>query len=281
MSTPSSATLPKPAIAGSLTASFDDLVFQYRNKEYGAYVVRQKYQKNTALALGIGTAIVLLILFAPMILSALKPKEEAIDASAFKKVTLEDVNKEDEKPQLPNEPPPPPPPAATVAYVAPKVEIDRNVTEEFVEIKKLDSAAISTVTQEGEKGGTNTFNPEETGKGPIEPVKPREDETIRTFAEIDASFPGGEGAMLKFLTENIYYPPAAKEAGIEGTVYVNFTVAKDGSLSDIKVKKGLGMGLDEAAIEGVKKMPKWTPARQNGNATRLSKTIPVKFKLNN
>lgn len=280
MSNPSTATISKPAVAGSLTASFDDLVFQYRNKEYGAYVVRQKYQKNTTLALVIGTAFVLLILFAPMILSALKPKEEAIDASAFKKVTLEDVNQEDEKPILPNEPPPPPPVEATVAYVAPKVEIDQKVTEEFVDVKALDSARIDTKTQEGEKGGTNTFNPEETGKGPVD-VKPREDETVRTFAEIDASFPGGEGEMLKFLGENIFYPPAAREAGIEGTVYVNFTVNKDGSLTNIKVKKGLGMGLDEAALEGVQKMPKWTPARQNGNSTRLSKTIPVKFKLNN
>jgi protein TonB len=87
--------------------------------------------------------------------------------------------------------------------------------------------------------------------------------------------------MLQFLQENIYYPSGAKDAAIEGTVYVTFTVGKDGTLSDIKVKKGLGMGLDEAAIEGVKKMPKWTPARQNGSPTRLSKTIPVKFKLSN
>ena len=92
-------------------------------------------------------------------------------------------------------------------------------------------------------------------------------------------FPGGDRALMDFVKDNIQYPAEAKEKGIKGLLYVNFIVEPDGSLSNIKVLKGVGGGCDEEAIRLVESMPKFKPGMQNGEAVRVSYTIPVIFRL--
>ena len=94
-----------------------------------------------------------------------------------------------------------------------------------------------------------------------------------------AVFPGGMTALTKYLIDNTVYPEMAKEMNIQGTVYVGFIVEKDGSVSNVKVLREIGYGLDEEAIKVVSSMPKWIPAKQNGRKVRLSMTLPVKFRL--
>ena len=99
------------------------------------------------------------------------------------------------------------------------------------------------------------------------------------IVEEGAEFPDGMAACLKWMTENLDYPTAASEAGIQGRVYVSFVVQKDGSLTDIKIARGVHPTLDEEAIRVVKKMPKWKPGRQNGKNVSVRATVPVNFKL--
>ena len=99
------------------------------------------------------------------------------------------------------------------------------------------------------------------------------------IVEKGAEFPGGMAACLKWMMENLDYPTAASEAGIQGRVYVSFVVQKDGSLTDVKIARGVHPTLDEEAIRVVKKMPKWKPGRQNGKEVNVRATVPVNFKL--
>lgn len=102
---------------------------------------------------------------------------------------------------------------------------------------------------------------------------------IFRVAESMPEFPGGEAAMRSFLSTNIKYPPLARELGIQGKVYVNFVVETDGSITKLKLFRGIGGGCDEEALRVVRSMPKWTPGKQIGKAVRVEFTLPIHFKL--
>ena len=102
-----------------------------------------------------------------------------------------------------------------------------------------------------------------------------------TIVEIAPEFPGGIQALKKFISSNLIYPQEAKEAGIEGRVFVSFIIEKDGSLSSIQLLRGIGYGCDEEAMAVVKKMPKWKPATQRGKPVRMRYQLPFVFKLEN
>ena len=98
-------------------------------------------------------------------------------------------------------------------------------------------------------------------------------------AEVMPQFPGGDQAMMKFVSENVQYPEEAKEKEISGRVLVGFIVEKDGSVNEVKVVKGIGGGCDEEAVRVVKAMPKWKPGKQKGKPVRVHYTLPLTFKL--
>lgn len=106
-----------------------------------------------------------------------------------------------------------------------------------------------------------------------------EDAMPFTIVEEQPTFPGGTDALLKFLGDNIKYPPVAKQAGISGTVILSFLVEKDGSISNVKVIHGIGGGCNEEAIRVVSMMPKWSPGKQRGKAVRTQFQIPLVFFL--
>jgi protein TonB len=105
------------------------------------------------------------------------------------------------------------------------------------------------------------------------------EQEVFTIVEQMPSFPGGDQKMYEYLGKNIKYPQIARESGIQGRVFVNFVVEPDGSVSNVKVLRGIGGGCDEEAMRVVKGMPKWTPGKQRGKAVRVSYTLPVVFKL--
>jgi protein TonB len=113
-----------------------------------------------------------------------------------------------------------------------------------------------------------------------EVVKPREEETkIFTVVEQMPSFPGGEAALMQYLSKNIKYPPFAEENNIQGRVICTFVVERDGSVSDIRIARSVDPSLDKEAIRVVSGMPKWIPGRQNGQMVRVKYTLPVTFRL--
>ena len=112
-------------------------------------------------------------------------------------------------------------------------------------------------------------------------IEPADDIDAYMFVEQMPEFPGGEEKMIEFVQDNVVYPQQAKDAGVEGRVFVAFIVETDGSLSDVKVLHGIGHGCDEAAVEVVQLMPKWKPGFHNGEAVRVKSLLPISFQLNN
>ena len=154
---------------------------------------------------------------------------------------------------------PPPPPQQTILFQ--EVE-DDIVIENDIEI---DAEADITTTVEDW----------------VRPVVEEEifEEEIFEIVEQNPEYPGGDAARLNFLRNNIKYPQMAREAGIQGTVYVNFVVEKDGSVTQVKIARGIGGGCDEEAIRVTKMMPKWKAGKQRGKEVRVSYNMPIKFTL--
>jgi protein TonB len=115
------------------------------------------------------------------------------------------------------------------------------------------------------------------------PVEVEEEEVVEaevfTIVEEMPAYPGGDAKLYEYLGKNIKYPQIARESGIQGRVFVNFVVEPDGSVSNVKVMRGIGGGCDEEAVRVIKTMPKWKPGKQRGKAVRVSYQIPVVFKL--
>jgi protein TonB len=110
-------------------------------------------------------------------------------------------------------------------------------------------------------------------------VKVSDDEAIFFVVEVQPEFPGGMDSMYAFIQKNLIYPEKAKAEGIEGRVFITFTIEKDGSVSNVKILRGIGGGCDEAAKEVVEKMPKWKPGTQRGKPVRVQFNLPIKFEL--
>ncbi|MDD3636647.1 MAG: energy transducer TonB [Bacteroidales bacterium] len=156
-------------------------------------------------------------------------------------------------------PPPPPPRQVTVLQV---VEDDVEVEDEIEIDVEVDQETEIEVY--------------------VPPVMEEEEVVeaeIFTVVESMPEFPGGPAKMMEYIAKNIKYPAMARESGIQGRVFVNFVVEPDGSVSNVKVLRGIGGGCDEEAVRVVEAMPKWTPGRQRGKAVRVSFNLPVRFTL--
>ncbi|MCB9364687.1 MAG: energy transducer TonB [Flavobacteriales bacterium] len=158
-----------------------------------------------------------------------------------------------------NTPPPPPPPPPAAPEVIEIVEDDVEVEE----IEMIDTEAdAETIVEE------------------FEVVEEVVEEEIFTIVESMPEFPGGgQEALFKYLQKEMKYPQIAKENGIQGTVFVNFVVGKDGKIRDAKILRGVNKMLDEEAIRVVKAMPSWKPGKQRGKPVSVSYNLPIKFTL--
>lgn len=157
--------------------------------------------------------------------------------------------------------PPAPEPQATVLEIVENnvdVDFDLDFDAEMNENDEIDAAPV---------GGGN------------DEMKDDEEQQIFTFVQDEPSYPGGDEARIRYLTENTKYPEIAKESNIQGIVYVTFVVEKDGSITAVQVLRGIGGGCDEEAVRVVKSMPKWTPGKQRGKAVRTQFNLPIKFTL--
>jgi periplasmic protein TonB len=262
--------------------SLDDVIFENRNKAYGAYFLRQKYSGHVKKAALVGTSLFLLMVSSPLIADKMKGNYASIDNTV---VTMAELPKvapppvEPPKPKLPV-PPPEQKQIRTISFTPPKV-MDNPIEEP--PLPKMDeiTAAVSTKTQDGVEGNLPPIAaPEAPPVGTEEPkkVEAPKDEVL-LIVEQQPEFENGVKAMYDFLSKNIVYPNVARENGIEGIVYIGFVVSKDGTIRDVHFKRGIGGGCNEEAMRVVKMMPRWKPGKQNGKAVNVAFTIPVKFKL--
>ncbi|WP_427875323.1 energy transducer TonB [Flavobacterium sp. MMS24-S5] len=249
-----------------------DIVFEGRNKIYGAYELRKSNGKTTVKALVIGSLIFSAAIAAPLIASLLPDSTEEEEVKEVKMAAVKlPPKKEEVKPNMPP-PPPPPPKVDQVKFVKPVVAKAEEVTEDPPKIVELKDKKVGAETIKGDPDAVLTVD-EPVGKGPVAEVV-QEDNTVYNTAgiEVKPDFPGGIEKFYKFVGNNYKTP---EEEGLKGKVYVTFVVEKDGSLTDIKVLRDIGYGTGAEAIRVLKKCPKWTPGEQNGKKVRVLYSLPI------
>jgi protein TonB len=266
-----------------LGADILDIVFEGRNKEYGAYELRKTYNRRLTLAL-IGMAVLCALLFLGYILAnTISSGEEK--AIVVKDMQLEEL-KQEEKKEVPPPPPPKPPdpPKVEMAkFTPPKIVKDEEVKEEEKppEIEKLEDTKIGTINQEGIKDEGIVAPPvSDEGKGVVEAPKKVEEDWDKTFTkvEIESEYPGGAAAWQRYLIKTLRYPQEAQDNEVQGTVVVQFIVDKAGMVSDVEAVSGPKELRDEA-VRVIKKSGQWTPAVQNGRQVKSYKKQPIQFRL--
>lgn len=275
-----------------LKTSYLDILFDGKNKKYGGYELRKKYPRR-ALVAGLISVLVVGGVFGATLIKR-KPKDEGLTANV--PTVTEMKNLEPPPPLKENEPPPPPPPTApppvkpSVKFTVPEIKKDAEVPKEekLVEKPKDEKVVVGKSTQAG-SDDPNALDPSlsnlPSGNGKPEPVKTGGDgdggpSKTEIFRSVENP-PKAPYDWNKYLSNNVKYPNAAREDGIQGKVYVSFVVERDGSISNVSVAKGkeLGNGLPEEAVRVVKSMPKWEPGKQNGQAVRCYFTVPVNYRL--
>jgi protein TonB len=272
-----------------ISNEWSDLLFENRNKEYGAYVLRhQTGNRNLA-------SILAILVFVAAIVSLLVIKNEYDRYVAKHTVVVYDQGME----------------TSNLKNKAPEVKrsepIRRENIEEVVEnVKKSIKFTAPVIKKDDEvdpkdemrtqdeimksKVSISVFdvlNGSEDGEVlkatqmlVTEPVKPKVEESkVFEVVEQMPSFPGGDVALMQYLSKNIKYPPVAEEMGIQGRVICTFVVERDGSVSDIRIARSVDPSLDKEAIRVVSGMPRWIPGRQNGQMVRVKYTLPVTFRL--
>jgi len=245
-----------------------EIVFEGRNKIYGAYELRKTNSKTSLRALVIGSLLFALAVSAPLIISLIPDSSDEDLTLDTKITTVKLPPKEKPKENLPP-PPPPPPKVDQVKFVKPVVAKAEDVTEEPPKIEEIKDKKLGAETIKGDPDAELTVEP--VGNGPADVV---EDTNIYSSAgiEVKPDFPGGIEKFYKYVGNNYRAP---EEEGLKGKVYVTFVVEKDGSLTDIKVIRDIGYGTGQEAVRVLKKCPKWNPGEQNGKKVRVLYSLPI------
>lgn len=276
---------------------WNDLIFADKNKDFGAYQIRKKSDRRHNMAMLymlIGLVVVCFLVFGLNKYSAYRAEQAALELQEQREkmmaAQLAEQQQEEEVEEEPEEQKFEQPEVQVPEEVLATVQVTQiaivdadKVKNEVMDMdaQKKDNTARGVVTQEGSDDADKFQAVQEqvVVKEP-EPEKPKEEE-IFVAVEQQAEFPGGQAALMKWLSTNVRYPESAQQNDVQGRVIVKFVVEKDGSIGAATILKGVDKDLDREALRVVKKMPKWQPGKNNGVAVRSYFNLPVVFKLQN
>ena len=249
--------------------AFDDIVFEDRNKEYGAYRLRKRYNRNVSIALLIGVLIIATAVITPYI------NAKALEGRAKRAERQVEIKMEklDQPTELVAPPPPPPPPPTDVVqqqrYVPPVV-VDSIKPEEVKQLMTADQAQSEVTNKEVV----------EVVQQVKEEVQEAEAEEVPfVVVEEMPMYPGGDVELLKYIMEHVQYPEVAKENNIQGRVIVRFCVTAKGGVSQVSVLKGVDPELDKEAIRVVNTLPAFKPGKQGGKPVPVWYMVPITYTL--
>lgn len=270
-----------------ISRDWTEMVFEGRNKEYGAYRLRKNAGKRNlyslitifiaALAIWGGISLVKFVeshtksvaQTSVAELSALNQPKKKAEVKQQQKVKLEQPEKVVERVK------------SSVKFTAPVIKKDDQVKPE--DELKTQEELMNTKTAIGAldvKGNDDAGGEVLKLKEAVAQPEPKpEVEKVFDVVEQMPSFPGGPSALMEWLSNNVKYPVVAQENGVQGRVVVSFVVERDGSITDVKVVRGVDPSLDKEASRVVRAMPRWIPGKQNGSAVRVKYNVPVAFRL--
>lgn len=270
-----------------------DLIFEGRNKEYGAYKLRTQTGKRNLKAI-ITIAVLAALCIA---LFYIKAGYDAYQAAHAKNETVTEISalnqpkkkqeaKVERKVQVEQKKEVVKEVKSSIKFTAPVIKKDAEVKPED-EMKTQDqimqtNTAIGALDVKGNSDQGEILKV--TQRVETEPVKaeapkPEVENKVFDVVEQMPSFPGGQSALMSYLANNIKYPVVAQENGVQGRVVVSFVVERDGSITDVQVVRSVDPSLDREAQRVVRSMPKWIPGKQNGQAVRVKYNVPVSFRL--
>ena len=262
-------------------ATLDDIVFQNKNHEYGAFAIRKGYLSTVNKAFYLGSTLFVIAMGMPTIYAKLYYKDLTPPP-----ILRDLINVNKTPPTTPPVELPPPPPIEKI----PDVASSRLLPPEIV--TEVDPAEELPPTQEEmvkapPSDETNVGNPNDIApvidETPVKTIEPVEIATVEPeifiVLEQQASYPGGLPELIKFLGKNLKYPSQAQRANVSGKVFLDFIVDRNGEISNVQVVKGIGFGCDEEAIRVVNAMPRWSPGKQSGRAVKSKFTLPIAFVL--
>jgi protein TonB len=260
----------------TLFKTLDEVVFETRNKMYGAYTLRKNYGRRTLLSTAIGICMVSGFLFALTLSNkAIEKKAPEVQLTQLATVRLDEIK------------------------IQPKKEPKKQSLVQKAQGGGAENRTVTIVDNTSKKtnvfsrfGGIGLGGDDDDFFGfPEEPnftldtttVKKKKNNNFKTFAQFMPEYPGGISELYAFLQENIYYPERMKNLGIEGTVYVSFVIEEDGSISRVGIERGIENGeeLNKIAIKAIQKMPNWIPGRSGNTSMAVKQTIPIQFSLVN
>ena len=266
-----------------------DMVFDGKNKTYGAYQLRKGTSGRNIKSL------IILVIAAALVggflaWKVIEQKQaeqqaaymEAMELSKLQKDAKKNEKKEVIKPKI--EPKKEIPVARqTQKFTAPIIKKDELAKEEN-QVKQMDKLDDKVAVGAENHDGTKDRNIEAVRNDiavNTPPPAPKEEVTNKVFdvVEVMPSYPGGQGALLSYLSTHVKYPVVAQENGVQGRVTVSFVVERDGSITDVHVVRSVDPSLDREAARVVSSMPNWQPGKQNGSAVRVKFNVPVQFKL--
>ena len=270
-----------------ISSDWVDLVFEGRNKAYGAYRLRKSTTKRNILAM---VAVVLLLIVAFIILTVKNFVDEQRAKVAMTQVAeLTNYDQPKKKAEVKQKKVEVEPERvvervkSSIKFTAPVIKKDEEVKPDE-ELKTQDElmstkTAIGTFDVKGNDDANGEILKAKDVIAEPEPPKHEEENKVFDIVEQQPLFPGGPAALMKYLSENTKYPVVAQENGVQGRVTVQFVVEKDGSISDVHVLRGVDPSLDKEAVRVVKSLPRWTPGKQNGITVRVNYRVPVLFRL--
>ena len=257
-----------------------ELIFQGKNKAYGAYKMRANSPKRHTWAMVIVVIIAAIGFSIPTLVKLATPKQKEVMTEVTTLSQLEEPEVKQEEFKKVEPVAPPPALKSSIKFTAPVIKKDEEVRDDE-EIKSQEeltqtkvAISIADVKGNDEEHGQDIADFREVIAEPVvEEEKPYE------AVEQMPTFPGGETELMKFIRDNLKYPVIAQENGIQGRVILRFVVSKTGAIDNVTVLRSLDPTCDKEAIRVVKSMPKWIPGKQNGNNVPVYFTLPVVFKL--
>jgi len=265
------------------TKAWCDLVFDEKNKEYGAYKLRSGLAHRNLVALIITILIALMVVLLPLFISFLDQGQEVKDeqVQVTELATLEEAEVKDQslikKVDLA---PPPPPLRSSIKFVPPIIAKDNEVSDadNMKSQEELSNAKVS-ISIADVKGNDDVHGADiaDVKQVVVQAPKKAEEEKIYEYVE---EVPHFKGDMYKWLNDNLHYPSISQEQGVQGKVIVRFIVDKNGRIANARVIRSLDVYTDKEAIRVVNAMPTWTPGKMNGAAVKSYFVLPVTFRLN-
>lgn len=257
-----------------------DLIFNGKNKAYGAYKMREDSPRRHNIAVVLVIVIALVGFSIPTLIKMATPKQKEVMTEVTTLSQLEEPEvKQEEMKRV--EPVAPPPPAlkSSIKFTAPVIKKDEEVNDEDEIKSQTELTETKVAISIADVKGNDEVNGQDIADLKEVVTQEEEEEKVFDMVEQMPTFPGGAGELMKYIAGHLRYPTIAQENGIQGRVICQFVVGSDGNVRDVNVVKSLDPYCDKEAVRVIMSMPKWIPGKQNGKAVSVKYTVPIVFRL--